>query len=137
MRNILKPFNIGNFDLSPLPLDFTNELTTTKWLMKIQSEINLLIDSINNIDEITSNNFDEKLAAINKELEEIKNQKNTPVEITKITSEIQKYIEEHLYKITSFVSFGLENGHFVAYIPQSWNEIEFCTSDNGELILRY
>jgi hypothetical protein len=37
----------------------------------------------------------------------------------------------------NFISFGLENGCFVAYIPDSWDDISFSTDTDGHLILEF
>ena len=49
MKNdVLNPLTFCGYDLSPLPLDFTNELTTTKWL-------GVLLAKLNNVLEFTKN----------------------------------------------------------------------------------
>lgn len=62
-------------------------------------------------------------------------------EVTKWVDTHLKFIYEHTIKQ---VFFGLTlDGYFVAYIPESWKEIEFDTGANyeldtyGRLILRY
>ena len=116
---------------SVLPLVYDDSLSYYEVLCKVVKYINELIDSdkeiINDIDELRADlkivqdwiaNYDE-----------------------------DKIIElfDHYFK---FVFFGLtEDGYFVAYIPESWNDIQFSTSgyDNftsiepeyGHLILSY
>lgn len=62
--------------------------------------------------------------------------------------QIEAWINEHFAEIVSFglrqVFFGLtDDGYFCAYVPNSWDEIEFDTgavfgrSDYGRLILRF
>ena len=59
---------------------------------------------------------------------------------------VTKYTEEIIGKAIKIVTFGIENGYFVAYIPDSWNEITFGTTglddfpagyDYGHLTLTY
>ena len=59
---------------------------------------------------------------------------------------VTKYTEEIIGKAIKIVTFGLENGYFVAYIPDSWDEITFGTTglddfpagyDYGHLTLTY
>lgn len=60
---------------------------------------------------------------------------------TYITDEVAKQI----HGFSQFVSFGLDDdGHFIAYVPKHWSELEFSTGvdyDNpneyGHLILNY
>ena len=50
------------------------------------------------------------------------------------TSYIEKLVEEYLGKVVKNVVFGLSSaGYFVAYIPESWNGIEFGTIQEGDL----
>ncbi len=62
--------------------------------------------------------------------------------------QISKWVDEHMQDIieqaVKWVYFGLnDEGYFVAYIPESWNDITFDTgavygrSDYGRLILRF
>ena len=57
-----------------------------------------------------------------------------------------KVAEEVIGKAIKIVTFGLENGYFVAYIPDSWTDITFGTTglddfpagyDYGHLTLTY
>lgn len=63
-------------------------------------------------------------------------------------SELEPWINENMERIIStaikMVFFGLtDDGHFVAYIPDSWDDIQFDTVLNyqnenyGRLVLRY
>ena len=69
-----------------------------------------------------------------------------------IAAGVTKWISEHFYDIvgemTKMVFFGLtDSGYFVAYIPESWNDITFNTTgwditvalmpDYGHLVLNY
>lgn len=54
----------------------------------------------------------------------------------------QKWLDDHMTEImtnaTKMVWFGLDDtGHFIAVIPENWSEIDFDTTNNGELILKY
>ena len=116
---------------SVLPLVYDDSLSYYEVLCKVVKYINELIDSdkeiINDIDELRADlkivqdwiaNYDED----------------------KIIELLDRYVK--------FVFFGLtEDGYFVAYIPESWNDIQFSTSgyddftsiepEYGHLILSY
>lgn len=116
---------------SVLPLVYDDSLSYYEVLCKVVKYINELIDSdkeiINDIDELRADlkivqdwiaNYDED----------------------KIIELFERYFK--------FVFFGLtEDGYFVAYIPESWNDIQFSTSgyddftsiepEYGHLILSY
>lgn len=56
----------------------------------------------------------------------------------KVTEWIDENLEDIMYQGTKLVWFGLtDDGHFMAVIPPNWKEIDFDTSENGELILMY
>lgn len=100
-----------------LPLVYDNSLSYYEVLCKVVKYINDLIDSdkeiIDNLEALQHdmaivkewiNNFDANAYNI-------------------IAKEIHKYI-------ATMVFFGLtDDGYFVAYIPESWDEIEFRTTE--------
>jgi hypothetical protein len=116
---------------SVLPLVYDDSLSYYEVLCKVVEYINKLIDTdkeiINDIDELRADlkivqdwiaNYDED----------------------KIIELFERYVK--------FVFFGLtEDGYFVTYIPESWNDIQFSTSgyddftsiepEYGHLILSY
>lgn len=56
----------------------------------------------------------------------------------KVTEWIDENLQNIMYQGTKLVWFGLtDDGHFMAVIPNNWQEIDFDTSENGELILTY
>lgn len=60
---------------------------------------------------------------------------------------VEIWVEQNMQKIwegiTARVFFGLEDGYFVAYIPESWSDLRFSTGvdygspEYGRLILEY
>lgn len=116
---------------SVLPLVYDDSLSYYEVLCKVVKYINELIDSdkeiINDIDELRA-------------------------DLKIVQDWIANYDEDKIIELFDryfkFVFFGLtEDGYFVAYIPESWNDIQFSTSgyDNftsiepeyGHLILSY
>lgn len=116
---------------SVLPLVYDDSLSYYEVLCKVVKYINDLIDSdkeiVNNVNELK-----EELKVVQKWIDDYD------------TSYIEELISEYIVS----VFFGLtQDGHFVAYIPDSWDEISFSTSqyddftelapDYGHLILSY
>lgn len=116
---------------SVLPIVYDDSLSYYEVLCKVVKYINELIDSdkeiINDIDELRA-------------------------DLKIVQDWIANYDEDKIIELFDryfkFVFFGLtEDGYFVAYIPESWNDIQFSTSgyDNftsiepeyGHLILSY
>lgn len=103
-------------------------------------------DMLGKIEKCDKNNAElqKELAEIKKELDDYVNGKLIPayLEATK------KYINENLIdfvsEIVKYVVFGISvDGHFVAYIPSSWDFIQFDTVYDqtselfGHLVLRW
>lgn len=118
-----------------LPLVYDNSLSYYEVLCKVVKYINDLIDSdkeiIKDIDQLRTE-MDEVLAFMEKYREEAEKI---------IKEEIEKYI-------ATMVFFGItDDGYFVAYIPESWSQIEFATTglditvplqpEYGHLVLSY
>lgn len=98
---------------SVLPLVYDDSLSYYEVLCKVVNYINKLIDSDKEIiDDIDALKDDIKI------VEEWINKHNDT-----------SYMEELIAQYIKTVIFGLtDNGYFVAYIPDSWNEIDFSTS---------
>lgn len=116
---------------SVLPLVYDDSLSYYEVLCKVVEYINNLIET------------DKDIFSDIKELKD---------ELKVVQDWIDNYdtsfIEEIIAEYVKMVFFGLtEDGHFVAYIPDSWSDITFSTSqyddftsiapDYGHLILSY
>lgn len=117
-----------------LPLVYDNSLSYYEVLCKMTEYLNNLIDGVN----IQQETIDQMLGDID--------------DIKKELNKIAKGDYEFIYKVISNaiknVFFGLTNaGYFVAYIPDSWDDIEFKTTgldfedalepEYGHLVLVY
>lgn len=117
---------------SVLPLVYDGSLSYYEVLCKVVKYINDLIDSdkeiVGNITELRR-----ELAVVQEWIDNFNN------------DYIEKLFEELL---PTMVFFGLtEDGYFVAYIPENWNDIQFATTgydinvdimpDYGHLVLLY
>ncbi len=106
------------------------------WLLKTVKEL-----------VATGQGYAEIWEAIQKEIAELKNKDLFPEYIEQLEAWVNKNLESFVSDLVKFVFFGLSDaGYFIAYIPESWNEIDFGTSgtdtfipgvDYGHLILRY
>jgi len=147
--------NVANIDLmtglniSPIPLEFSQEMTTTKWLAGIQAKINEVINYQNSETDVLNKYMDNQVTAINKMLDdflaELKNGTLIPdgsLSIAKMNSsllaDINNLVFQSLRTTATFVTFGLtDDGHFCAYVPDSWTNVTFETDHDGKLILNY
>ena len=118
-----------------LPLVYDDSLSYYEVLCKVVKYINDLIDS------------DKEIIKDIDKLQEEMNEVLTFME--KYREEAEKIIKEEIEKyIATMLFFGLtEDGYFVAYIPESWDDITFNTTgldiwldlqpDYGHLVLSY
>lgn len=54
-----------------------------------------------------------------------------------IMEQLQEWVKVYMYDKTAFVSFGIEDGYFVAYIPETWTDLTFSTDLDGHLVLTF
>lgn len=117
---------------SVLPLVYDDSLSYYEVLCKVVKYINDLIDQ--------DKEFAEDIEELKKELEEVQQWIDNFD-----TSYAEKIISEY---IATMIFVGLtDDGHFIIYIPDEWDEISFSTSgyddftplapDYGHLILSY
>ena len=117
---------------SVLPVVYDDSLSYYEVLCKVVERINALVDTdkeiFDDIDDLKA-----ELEEVNKKIDEID------------TSFAEELISE---AIATMVFFGLtDNGYFVAYIPEGWDDIQFKTTgldafvtppmDYGHLVLEY
>lgn len=103
---------------SVLPLVYDDSLSYYEVLCKVVKYINELIDS----DKEIINDIDELRAELKVVQEWIDNFD---------PSFVEKIIAEYM----QMVFFGLtDDGYFIAYIPDSWNEIQFSTSQYDDFV---
>lgn len=115
-----------------LPLVYDDSLSYYEVLCKIRNKLNELIASMSELNETV----DEMKVAIAQIEEWIRNFD---------TSVIEKWIDEHLATMI-FVEIN-DDGYFVIYVPEHWEDITFKTSgwdcyleppvDYGHLVLSY
>lgn len=137
---------VDGMNISPIPLEAGNSMTTTKWLMAIQDKINKIIDLGNQWEQKANQYTDDKTTVIQKEIDELMRMVKTG-EIIKdgtITAEklepnflndFQDIILQAIHDATKFVTFGLQGDYFCAWIPTTWNEVTFSTDSEGHLCL--
>lgn len=137
---------IGNFRFwsqKILPAVYDDSLSYYELLAKLTEKINEIIETYTGYDEL----FEETLRLLAQFQEELNDFKEHGFD-EYYAEQVAQWINDHLeyiYKETiSMVFFGLTlDGHFVAYIPDSWNDIVFDTGavygneTYGRLILSY
>ena len=124
-----------------LPLVYDDSLSYYEVLCKLTEYINLIIDNQDyfksQLDEfgLTIEQLQKDIDYLMDELDKVKNGDYTSMYL----DALKNYLDENLQKlvagIVKYIVFGLSmDGHFVAYIPPSWDFITFYTiMQPGEL----
>lgn len=133
-----------------LPMDLLQCTTDSEVVCHLVTLVNQLIENVNNVNSglITANQAIEELqktvAAIQAELEKVKNGDYVDLYLDSIINWIDDNLQQLVGRIVKYVFFGLtDDGHFAAYIPDSWNFIRFDTNidptspNYGHLYLYY
>ena len=134
-----------------LPLVYDDSLSYYEVLCKLTDYINNLMTDMESLAEIVQELGPEGVAqlkqdidAINAELDAVKQGKYAGLYVDAMAAWIDQNVQALVGKIVQYVFFGLSmDGHFVAYIPEAWDILEFDTVVDpaeelyGHLILRW
>lgn len=117
-----------------LPLVYDNSLSYYEVLCKVIEYLNNVIKQVDaNTNQIHINQSDIKqlqaeMAIVQQELEKVKNGDYVSLYINALANWIDNNLQELVGRVVKYVFFGLtDDGYFCAYIPDSWNFINFDT----------
>ena len=140
-----------HFRVNDNTIPFSKDDSDSWWgtVSKMETVVNTLIDKCNELIQLNSP-MNEKYTETVKNIKELREQLNTfinefdvpdgSIDIKKLNPEflndLDNYIVEQVHQSCKFVTFGIEDGYWTAYIPDSWSdEVEFSTTDNFELCI--
>lgn len=140
---------IDGMNIQTIPLEVSNELTTTKWLMVMEKKLNEVINIRNNILKDSTDYTDEQIKKIDELIINIKSLlesgnylKDKSIGIEKLNFDlpqtINNEVENFMPQIAKIPIFYLDgDGYFCVDIPSSWTDINFSSDLEGHLILEY
>ena len=129
-----------------LPLVYDDSLSYYEVLCKLTEYIQAMIDKINEYANIPGDlaELQNQVTLIKEELEKVKNGDYVSLYIDSLSKWIDANLQEMVARIVKYIWFGLtDDGHFAAYVPDSWNFIRFDTgmvtdsNTYGHLLLYY
>lgn len=137
---------LDGLNLNPIPLDFSQQISTTKWLGAIEGKVNSVIDIVNNMENDNNIYTDEQVAIIQKEIDELNQMllsgeyiKDGSINVSKLNpsfyTDLRETVVNYVHEATKFVTFGLKGDYFVAYMPYSWKDLDFGTNEDGCLTI--
>lgn len=141
----LQLFN--NVNVNPIPLEFNQSMSTTKILAGIEAKINTIIDLYNKANNEATAYTDSQFKVLKDSFTDLVNQvkngaiiQDGSIDLSKLNtsfiSDLHELIVNTVHDSSKFVTFGLDDtGRFVSYIPSTWEDLVFSTSEIGELTL--
>lgn len=135
---------------SSIPTSFGNGVTLAEEVGMLATYVNSLysqyVETNGSLNDLTAS-YNQLISSINAykiQLDNFISGNTIPdgsITLEKLSSDImvilKSWIDEYLYHLHTFVSFGLEGDYFVVYIPDSWHDIKFTTDVEGHLILEF
>ena len=141
--DLLKDKLLMGLNVNPIPLEFSQSLTTAECLSHLHSLIQKVIDTNENVSE----EILQKVAAELSELEKKLHSEVTPENIIKnygdyVTNYLVNRLSDLISESLNLITFGIEDGFFTAYIPDNMESIAMSTclddtDDFGKLMLTY
>lgn len=117
-----------------LPLVYDESLSYYEVLCKLVEYINTIIQNQEYFNEqlkeygLSIEQLKADVNLIKEELEKVKNGDYVSLYLDSIINWIDKNLQELVARIVKYVSFGLtKDGYFVAYIPPTWEFLQFDT----------
>lgn len=134
-----------------LPAVYGDELSYYEILCKVRDKLNDTITILNqqgeNVNGLITlyNELNTRVTALENEVDDIKNGKYVELYLDSIIAWIDANLQQLVSRIVKFVCFGLgDDGHFKAYIPATWQFLQFDTGLNpddsetyGHLIIKW
>lgn len=133
-----------------LPLVYDDSLSYYELLCKVVDFCNKLLENQNEIREILEQygtdieSLKKDVKDLQTELEKVKNGDYLSLYIDSLQNWIDRNVQNLVARIVKYVFFGLtDDGHFIAYIPETWDFIHFdtimSTDDElyGHLVLQW
>lgn len=134
-----------------LPAVYDSGLSNIEILSKVLHAVNDLIENNNefikelNAAEVNITKLQQQVTQLQQDIEDVKNGEYVTLYLDSIINWIDANLQCLVSRVVKFVCFGLtQDGHFVAYIPQSWKFLTFDTgidytnkSEYGHLIIQW
>lgn len=98
---------LSGLNLNPIPLEFSQSLTTSEWLLAIQSKVNEAVEYVNSIEGVANSYTDEQIKIIDSRI--VAEVETLRLLIAGAKMECNKYTDEECRKIVEIVDNHVEN----------------------------
>lgn len=134
-----------------LPAVYDDNLTYYEQLCSVKEKLNEVITELNKFGDDGSglvalyNELEKRVTELENEVDAVKNGEYVHLYLDSIVSWIDANLQCLVSRMVKFVCFGLgDDGHFKAYIPTTWQFLQFDTGLNpddsttyGHLIIKW
>jgi hypothetical protein len=140
---------LPNLSTNPIPLEFGQSMTTHETLAAIQAKVNEMIIIRNEVLQDANSFTIEKFNLLQNALNDLTTLLNNgniipngSIGLEKLTTnflnQMSDVVTNMVHGLAKTVWFGInDNGYFYAVIPSDWEQIQFNTTQEGNLILQY
>jgi hypothetical protein len=140
---------LPNLNTNPIPLEFGQSLTTGEMLASLQAKVNEIIiirnEVVQDANNYTIEKFNQLQGLINELTIMLNNGNIIPngsIGLEKLNNDflgqMGDVVTNMVHDLAKTVWFGInDNGYFYAVIPSDWEQLQFNTTQEGNLILQY
>ena len=116
----------------------TNSISYYEYLGKIREILKGFFEEYDRFNKEMHDNFEQYKLDNNARIDRIMEDLKAEVKEENIAA-IEKWLDDNMVNyiasVAKFVWFGLSGDYFVAVIPDSWNDVQFDSTDDGHLVV--
>ena len=116
----------------------TNSISYYEYLGKIREILKGFFEEYDRFNKEMHAKFDQYVIDTDKRVDEIISRIEAEIKEYNIAA-IEQWLDENMPRyiasVAKFVWFGLAGDYFVAVIPNSWNDVQFDSTDDGHLVV--
>ena len=116
----------------------TNSISYYEYLGKIREILKGFFEEYDRFNKEMHDNFEQYKKDNDARIERIMNDLKNEIKeynIAAIESWLAKNMPNYIASVAKFAWFGLSGDYFIAVIPDSWNDVQFDSTDDGHLIV--
>ena len=116
----------------------TNSLSYYEYLGKIREILKGFFEEYDRFNKEMHDNFEQYKLDNNARIDRIMNDLKAEIKeynIAAIETWLDENMPNYIASVAKFVWFGLSGDYFVAVIPESWNDVQFDSTDDGHLVV--
>ena len=116
----------------------TNSMSYYEYLGKIREILKGFFEEYDRFNQEMHCKFEQYVIDTDKRVDEIISRIEAEIKeynIAAIESWLDENIPRYIASVAKFVWFGVSGDYFVAVIPETWNDVQFDSTEDGHLVL--